>query len=449
MANISSSSSPIRPATNEIISAAFQTFLDNTSDIMFVKNKDLVYVAASMPFVHMTGKEKLEEIVGRTDFEIFENIELAKRYTFDDRRLFKTNQNLINYIEPLTDSNGRPRYSSTSKFILRDPHDEVIGILGISRDITREYMSRQRYQRELKYLFELPADTYAALFLDIDDWRIIRHHRHEVDGHTVTICEDMKSFAENALRCIIEAESPEVTEFFKTLSRETLLKICNQGIRHHSLEYLRRMPNNDQQWVHVDINFLIDPETSHLCAMWSLKNIDHVKTEERKLHYAAEYDAMTGLLNRANTNKYILQTLEQDPNSCHALLAIDVDNFKSLNDTFGHQAGDTFLINLANVLKNAFRESDIIGRIGGDEFFIFMKNISSKEIISEKANKLLLLTNELCSVYENLDLSISAGISLYPSDGKTLEDLYAAADRALYQVKKHGKNHFQFASDSN
>ena len=185
----------------------------------------------------------------------------------------------------------------------------------------------------------------------------------------------MKDFAENALNCIVDTDNPEVYEFFRTLTKESLLAICNSGTRQFSLEYLRRMPDGEEVWVQVDINFLIEPETSHLCAIWSLKNINKEKQEEMSLQHAAEYDEMTGLLNRNFTTKYIQQILEENADSSHALLTIDVDNFKSLNDTKGHQTGDIFLTKLSKIFKNFFRESDIVGRVGGDEFFILMKNI--------------------------------------------------------------------------
>ena len=107
----------------------------------------------------MTGHAFLTDIVGRTDFEIFEDQVLAKRYVDDDQKLLVGGNNLIHYVEPITDERGHARYSSTSKYILRDDDGEILGILGISQDITKEYRMQQRHQQELKYLFELPDDT--------------------------------------------------------------------------------------------------------------------------------------------------------------------------------------------------------------------------------------------------------------------------------------------------
>lgn len=431
---------------DSVTSTAFQTFLANTSDILFVKDHNLVYTAVSMPFVRMAGKTSPDEIIGRTDFEIFENQELAKRYTADDYRLFSGRKDLIGYIEPLTDERGHPRYSSTSKYILTNDNHEIIGVLGISRDITQQYLAQQRHLQELKYLFELPNDTYAALFMDIDSWRVIRHRSHTTGPHILPLQETMQKFSENAANCLADPNDTETLAFYRNLSKESMLELCGNGNRHHALEYLRRMPNGETVWVRADINFLVDPESGHLCAIWSLRNIDSIKQAARNLQRAAERDEMTGLLNRTFTRKYIQQALEENPSALHALFILDVDHFKTLNDTYGHQTGDDFLIALSNALKNCFRESDIVGRIGGDEFFILMKNVPNALTVTEKAETVMNISKMVCDSYQIDGLSVCIGISLFPMDGITLDNLYAKADAALYQAKRRGKNQFFFAN---
>jgi len=432
----------------EVTQAAFHSFLKHTSDMVFVKDINLIYAAVSDSFAAMSGNTSALDVVGKDDFEVFSNPELAKRYTDDDRKLLSENKDLVNYVEPLTDDRGHPRYSSTSKFILRDRQGQAIGILGISRDITRDYMTQLRHQQELKFLFELPQDTYAALFMDIDEWRIIRHHRR-IDGqYILSLQESMEHFINNAVNCcLIDPEqNVEVLRFYRGLSRESMLQLCDSGKRSFTLEYLRRMPQADPRWVQVDIHFLTDPENGHRCAIWSLRDIDNLHQEAAKLQHAAQRDEMTGLLNRATTMKQIQHTLDECTGETHALFVLDVDNFKSLNDTLGHQAGDMFLVALSNTLKKCFRESDVLGRIGGDEFFVLMKSPPNISTVKEKAETLLEASQRICAAYPGLSLSISIGISMFPANGATLETLYNRADEALYQVKKQGKNQFVFAS---
>ncbi len=428
----------------ELLNIAFKTLLENTDAMVFVKDVNLVYVAASQPFAQMVGKPSAVDIVGHTDFEIFDDVELAKRYTEDDRKLLDTNKDLIDYIEPLTNLYGHPRYSNTSKYLLRDEADEVYGILGISRDVTVDYLAKQYYHQELQYLFELPENAYAALFLDIDDWRIIRHRSQAVAGQTVTIRSDMEAFRKNALNRLAENTTDAVREFFSTLSQETMQEMYQSGQRSYKLEYPRRMSNGDVHWVHVSIHFLIDPKTGHRCAVWILQNINRAKQEMIDLRYTAEHDALTGLLNRASTDRYINQILCDEEADSHALFILDVDNFKQLNDTYGHQTGDEFLVALAKVLKDSFRDYDVVGRIGGDEFFILMKNIPNDVAVTQKANMLLSNCKKVCDLYPDIPLSVSVGIGLYPLHGETLEVLYGKADEALYEAKKV-KNRFVYA----
>ena len=426
-----------------IIKSGFYALLDNTDARIFMKDIQGVYRACSLPFAQMTGYSSVEEIIGKTDFEIFSNPELAKRYTDDDRALLMANKDLLNYVEPLIDEHGHPRYSNTSKYILRDEYNKAIGILGLSRDITGDYLARQRYQQELKYLFELPEDTYAALYMDIDDWRIIHHKRHRAGEQAIVLQETMEGFIANALKNIQDDALPEVREFYTSLSRDVMLSMSQSGKRNHVLEYPRKMNDGEIIWVHVTIHFLIDPETGHHCAIWTLQNINARKQENIEQQYAAEHDALTGLWNRAYTTRQIEKTLEEYPDALHALFVIDVDNFKQLNDTQGHQVGDKFLHELAVVLKNSFRESDIVGRFGGDEFFVFMRNVSSELAVTEKAETILSLCKMTAQRYLD-SLSISAGVGIYPYNGLTLEDLYKQADHALYEAKKR-KNAYVFA----
>ena len=423
-----------------IAASAVRAFLDHTDAFIFVKDCSGRYVNASEPFVQMTGQASLADIVGRTDFEIFENQELAKRYVEDDQKLLAGGKDRVHYVEPITDEHGHARYSSTSKYILRDDDGEKVGILGISQDVTKEYRIQQRHQQELKYLFELPEDTYAALFMDIEDWRIIQHRRKNSGPYVLSVQENMEDFAANALACLAEPINEDVHRFYRELSQPSMLELCEHGVRQHTMEYQRRMPNGESLWVRVDIHFIIDPETGRLCAIWLLRNIDSKVQNALDLRQAAERDELTGLLNRACTMKQIQQIITDQPDAVHALFALDLDRFKALNDTMGHQAGDAFLAAFAKALKGCFRDSDVVGRVGGDEFFVLMKNVPDDRIVTEKAETVMRISRLLCDTYPVEGLSVSIGISRFPGDGADITSLYAKADEALYRAKRSGKN---------
>lgn len=168
-------------------------------------------------------------------------------------------------------------------------------------------------------------------------------------------------------------------------------------------------------------------------------------TQERKkmetLQHKAEKDALTGIYNRAETEKQIKKYLVENLHAKGALFMIDTDNFKQINDTEGHMVGDVVLAELANGMRSLMRDSDIVGRIGGDEFTVFMKNISSLKDAEKKAQELLHMFRHLFDKEKSpVRVSCSIGIASYPRDGHTFKELYASADKALYQAKLQGKD---------
>lgn len=424
--------------------AAFKAMLESTTDMVFLKTPDLVYQAASMPFVKMVGKDSVSEIVGRTDMEIFEDKQLAKRYIADDHKMLERGENLIDYMEPITDEDGHARYGSTSKYILRDNDGNVIGLLGVTRDITRDYFARQRYQQELKYLFELPEDTYAVCYIDVDEWRVISQRRQNIADGTIQTCQSIDEMCEAALESIVDKEN-DASQFYRNFTHAKLWSIYASGRSSMTFKYERVMSNGKKRWVRNEIRFLSNVDSGNLCVMLTAKDIDAIKQQEQKLMVAARLDQMTMLLNRETSMEYIRQVLSNEHDRLHVLFMLDIDNFKALNDTLGHQVGDKFLISLAKELKQTFRESDVVGRIGGDEFFALMRNVSEISQVERKADDLLRSVNKVAALYPQVKVSGSVGISLYPGNGRTLEEMYAKADEALYQAKRGGKNQYVFA----
>lgn len=170
-------------------------------------------------------------------------------------------------------------------------------------------------------------------------------------------------------------------------------------------------------------------------------------TKERKqiekLQHISEKDALTGIYNRSETERQIKKYFEKNLNVMGALFMIDTDNFKQINDTEGHMIGDIVLTEMASGMKKIMHDSDVVGRIGGDEFTIFMKNISSVKDAEKKAEELLYMFRHLFQKEKSfLKVTCSIGIAIYPKDGTTFKEIYARADKALYQAKNMGKNNY-------
>lgn len=174
--------------------------------------------------------------------------------------------------------------------------------------------------------------------------------------------------------------------------------------------------------------------------------IYRTRSEMKRLKTRARTDAMTGLVNRDTAIEEITGFLKNEGRSRrHALMVIDLDNFKDVNDSFGHFEGDKVLRTLAGKIRAVFRSGDIVGRLGGDEFIVLMKDAASHGDIRRKA---LELQNALEYMTSGDDIAVtvtgSIGIADYNGDGKGFDLLYREADEALYRAKNTGKNRYCF-----
>ena len=173
-------------------------------------------------------------------------------------------------------------------------------------------------------------------------------------------------------------------------------------------------------------------------------NIDAEKQAEQLLQDRADRDALTKLLNKDAGRKQIEEYLAQFPQgiSC-AMLIIDLDNFKQVNDQYGHLFGDTVLTKAAKEIKKMFRGQDIITRIGGDEFMVLLRSVADQGLVQARCERLLsIFQNIFRNGNEKIAVSCSIGVALAPEHGTTYVELFQRADQALYQAKNQGKNGF-------
>ncbi len=170
---------------------------------------------------------------------------------------------------------------------------------------------------------------------------------------------------------------------------------------------------------------------------------------ERRLHHLAHHDALTNLPNRLLFEDRLKQALSKARRSRRqvALLFLDLDHLKAINDNLGHDYGDLLLIDIAKRLSQCVRESDTVARMGGDEFLILLEEIESLEMIEATAQRICsALTHELSKGDFTQTISASIGISIYPEDATTAPGMMKNADRAMYRVKESGKGNYQFYS---
>lgn len=170
---------------------------------------------------------------------------------------------------------------------------------------------------------------------------------------------------------------------------------------------------------------------------------------QEKLSEEMRLDPLTRLLNKVAAGEEVKKFISEKPGGTHALFIIDIDNFKGVNDGFGHTVGDTVISDIAQLIQENFRATDIVGRVGGDEFLVFMKN-TAMDVVVEKAKKLCSTCGrQLIGDEAVVNVTLSIGIAIYGVDGEDYNTLFQMADRAMYRIKRNGKNSFSFVQNEN
>ncbi|MEG2428947.1 MAG: GGDEF domain-containing protein, partial [Oscillospiraceae bacterium] len=208
---------------------------------------------------------------------------------------------------------------------------------------------------------------------------------------------------------------------------------------------------NDYLWVSVKSTIIKNDNEVPVKAVAVVTDVTSEKSRIQKLLVEAQTDLLTGIYNKITTETFVRNALRECnfPEDKPAMMVIDIDNFKAINDNLGHMLGDAVLCEIASNLKGVFRKNDIIGRIGGDEFLVFINGKIDIPNIEEKAKEISKrFLKKFVNKGESYNVSVSIGIARCPCDGTTFEELYMHADNALYFAKSQGKECFAMFNES-
>lgn len=200
------------------------------------------------------------------------------------------------------------------------------------------------------------------------------------------------------------------------------------------------------QWIEIVENKI---PTGGIVSLY--KDISERKNKEERTQYLLDHDGLTGLLNRTAFSRAINQLIESDldRSTRFTILYFDLDGFKDVNDTFGHEKGDRVLIEFSEQLLKTTRDEDAVARLGGDEFAVLLPDVDHQDVIMLVVNRILKLMNN-CVEHNNIKVpfGVSIGIASYPQDATNLDTLLKKADQAMYAAKRAGKGNAFFAKDN-
>ena len=203
------------------------------------------------------------------------------------------------------------------------------------------------------------------------------------------------------------------------------------------LEYLSKVSTGEFEWHKTYYSSIADANGKVISVLGKIANIHKFATERQKMMHRVETDYLTGLYNKGTATEKISEWLTTNPTSESHLLMIDLDNFKSINDQYGHSFGDEVLRDTASVLNDCFNEDCLISRFGGDEFIVFVQGKSTRQVESLADNLMQMLSERIIGLESPLKCSIGISSRVYRQD--TFEDMFNRADSAMYEAKKKGK----------
>jgi diguanylate cyclase (GGDEF)-like protein/PAS domain S-box-containing protein len=308
-------------------------------------------------------------------------------------------------------------------------------VQAILRDITEQQRTAQALaasERRYRMLFENMLEGFAYCQLEFENDVAVDFTYLEVNAAFTRLTGLTDVIGKKVSQVIpgIRQSNPELFDVYR--------RVALSGIPERFEVYIDRL----DIWLSITV-YSTDPG----CFIAVFDNISERKATEARIQYLAHHDILTGLPNRLlGRDRFEQAKAYADRNESKvALLFIDLDNFKTVNDSLGHAQGDELLKAVSYRLTGSLRETDSICRQGGDEFLIILTDVTDTESITFIAAKLL---EQVSDVYrlDDLELSISAscGVSVYPDDGYDFDTLYTKADTAMYQAKESGRNACRF-----
>ncbi len=408
-----------------------KTLIGTIPALIWWKDADGRYLGCNPRFEQFFGAREAD-IYGKTDYD-FVDKELARLFREHDRLAMEKNGPSVNEEEVTFASDGHRELLETTKTPLRDESGRLIGVLGISHDITE----RKRTEVALRELEERYSKAFHTSPDAININRI-------ADGSYIEVNESFLMTMGYARSEVIGRTSLELDIWLDPAARSQLLKrlMAHGHVRDFEAQF--RKKGGDTLWGLLSAS-LIELH-GEPCILSMTRDISERKQAEQQIQFMAFNDVLTRLPNRQLFADRLQQAiaLARRNRTLLAICYLDLDGFKSVNDRYGHQAGDQLLVQLAKRLPKELREHDTLARLGGDEFVILLNDLGS---ILNGEEILTRILQSIAQPYEvsghRVHISASIGVTFFPNDDSDPDTLLRHADHAMYSAKDDGKNTFR------
>ena len=450
------------------------SLINAVPDYLFIKDTESRFVVSNRTVAEDLGLS-VNDLIGKTDFDLHP-AELAKKFFDDEQRVISSGKPEIDIEEFVVTISGQKKWLATSKLPLRNRQNEVIGIVGVCRDITeRKHAEDALAESESRWSFALEGAGQGVWDHDL------RHSK----AFFSPMWREMRGVG------LDEWVDPSRDAWLARVHPDDRQRIADEAdhqnsgeLKQNAFEYRERHRDGHWMWILSrgrPVEWMPDGSVARIIGtdtdITSLKEAEARAAEEKaetyrrnlavleKAHEATEaahrlaesmarHDPLTGLPNR----RLFAETLHTAAGRAargsvgYAVLSVDLDRFKPVNDVCGHAAGDDVLREIATRLGNLARKSDAVARLGGDEFGFILDCVTPEEPTTAAA---VLADRIIASVakpiavgHQFVEVGASIGIAICPTDATDAETLLRAADIAMYRAKEEGRGSYRFFNQS-
>ena len=407
--------------------ALLKTLIQTIPDLVWLKDQDGIYLACNHRFEAFFGAKE-EEIVGKSDYDFVEK-ELADFFRHHDLKAMHRGGPSVNEERITFKSDGHEELLETIKTPMHDDKGTLIGVLGIGRDITEQKQRDLEIREKLQKIIDL--QNSIVILTDATELRFVNEKFLEFFGY-------------------------ESIEAFKA----TYGCICERFIGHEHFFHLGKIKENESNWIDSIMNLtgrerivsmLSDESVPHAFsvsvgrfddAMYivNFSDISDTMIEKLQLERQANLDELTRTHNRAYFHHNIAACLRQrhKHHTGTGIIFLDIDHFKAINDTYGHDTGDEVLKEIAQLLKQHIRDLDRLIRWGGEEFVIVTEATLLKQVHQQAENLRTIISHHSFEQVKG-HLTCSFGCALY-ADDEEIDATLKRADEAMYRAKADGRN---------